>query len=410
MKDLVFKNIYSYQEVKDELNRIKEWYENKDFLSNPKITLPKGILLYGDPGNGKTLFMREFINNFDCPKFVIKEESVSGIKRAFEKAKNEPFAIVIIDELELLTESSCVQRALQQEMDGLEQKGSTLVIATANRIERVGTPLKRPGRFDKKIEIKQPDRESRAEIFKQMLLDLNIDISDINLEHVSKHCASVTCADIKAIVNDVYLRCQNSPITEEEIELSYERVKKDDIGKKPLMKNRFRCAIHEAGHSLMANHFKENWSLYKAKFIDEGGRCEIEEKEEKYTTIEKRTQEIMIGLGGYIAEEIVFGYHEYGSLSDFEKVHDYCRKLIERSAIFGIKYHITDADSCVSDYHLEAPKLRAAIERKTYSLLKKYEKQVRSYLKKHIQELNDFANLMCKQGYVSYRDLPRLTA
>ena len=116
MKELNFKNVYGYQEVKEELNRVKNWYENKDFLTNPKITLPKGILLYGEPGNGKTLFVREFINNFDCPKFIIEgrnENTALEIKRVFEKAKNEEFAIVVIDELELLVpEDSKEQRIL----------------------------------------------------------------------------------------------------------------------------------------------------------------------------------------------------------------------------------------------------------------------------------------------------------
>ena len=414
MKDLVFKNVYGYQEVKDELNRVKNWYENKDFLTNPKITLPKGILLYGRPGNGKTLFVREFINNFDCPKFIIEgrnENTALEIKRVFEKAKKEEFAIVVIDELELLVQkNSREQRILQQELDGVEQKGSVLVVATANDIDEVGSPLKRPGRFDKKIRIDKPDRSSRADIFKHMLLDLEADISDFNFEHVGKHCTNVSGADIKAIVNDVYLRCQKAQITEEEIELSYERVKDGDIGKKPRALNNYKIAIHEAGHALMAIHFKENWSLYKAKFTESGGACEIEEVEEDYSTIEKKIQDVQIGLGGYLAEEIIFGYHEYGCYEDLEKVHDICRRFIERSASFGIEYHITDSGHSVDSWHLETPRLRAKIEKKTYSLMKKYEKQVRKYLKAHVSELKAFAELMCEQGCVSYRDIGKVAA
>ena len=413
MKELMFENVYGYPEVKNELNRIISWYENKEFLTNPKITLPKGILLYGNPGCGKTLFVREFINNFDCPKFIIdgKSDNTSlEIKRVFEKAKKEEFAIVVIDELELLVpEDSKEQRTLQQELDGVEQKGSLLVVATTNRITRVGSPLKRPGRFDKKIEIDVPNKECRQEIFKSMLLDLGIDISDINLEHVSKHCTNVTGADIKAIVNDVYLRCQTSPINEEEIELSYERVNKGDIGKKPKEYNTYYTAIHEAGHSLMAIHFKENWALYKARFIDGGGYCEIEEVQERKMTLEKRIQSIMIGLGGIVAEHIVFGYHEYGGYSDVEKVHDYCRRLIERSSIYGTKYHITQAEES-TDWHLETPRLRRSIEKKTYALMRKYEKKVKKYLTAHLDELKAFADLMCKQGYVSYRDIGRVVS
>lgn len=164
MSELEFKNVYGYEEVKKELNLIKTWYEDETILNNPKIALPKGILFYGTPGNGKTLFVREFLNNFNVPKYIVEgrnENTSMEIKRMFEKAKKEKFAIVVIDELELLVEeNSKEQRILQQELDGVVQKGTILVLATANNIRKVGDPLLRPGRFDKKIEISKPDRES----------------------------------------------------------------------------------------------------------------------------------------------------------------------------------------------------------------------------------------------------------
>lgn len=412
MEKLEFKNVYGYQEVKDELNLIKSWYEDDNILNNSKITLPKGILFYGTPGNGKTLFVREFINNFDVPKFIIEgrnENTSLEIKRVFEKAKKEKFAIVVIDELELLVpEDSKEQRILQQELDGVVQKGSILVLATANRLNKVGDPLLRPGRFDKKIEISKPDRQSRKEIFKYMLINLGIDVSNINFDHVSKHCKSVSGATIKAICNDVYLRCKNKPITEEEIEHSYDRVENNDLGKVPSTINNYKIAIHEAGHSLLALHFKENWSFYKARFEDNGGITETEEVEEDHMTLEKRIQSIMIGIGGYVAEEIIFGFHDYGSMSDFEKIHKYCRRLVEISCVYGVKYHITNADNEIDDWHNETLFKRAQIERLTYKLMKKYEKKVKKYLNKHKDELTRFATHMCQNNYVSYRDIESL--
>ena len=412
MKELEFKNVYGYQEVKEELNRIKSWFEDETILTNPKITLLKGILFYGSPGNGKTLFVREFLSNFNVPKYIIEgrnENTSLEIKRVFEKAKKEKFAIVVIDELELLVpEDSKEQRILQQELDGVVQKGSILVLATANRLSRVGDPLLRPGRFDKKIEINKPDRESRKEIFKHMLLDLDVDISNINFDHVSKHCSSVSGATIKAICNDVYLRNKDTPITEEEIEYSYERVQNNDLGKKPNTCHNYRISVHEAGHSLMTLHFKDNWSFYKAKYVDNGARMEHEEVKENYMTLEKRIQDIMIGMGGYIAEEIIFGHHDYGCASDFEKVHDYCRNLIELSCICGIKHHITNAANEVDDWHRESDKTNIKNEKLTYKLMKKYEKKVRKFLSKHKEDLIKFADYMVTHNGVSYRDIPTL--
>lgn len=412
MKELEFKNVYGYQEVKEELNLIKSWYEDESILDNPKITLPKGILFYGTPGNGKTLFVREFLNNFDVPKYIIEgrnENTAMEIKRVFEKAKQEKFAIVVIDELELLIpEDSKEQRVLQQELDGVVQKGTILVLATANNINKIGDPLLRPGRFDKRIEISKPDRESRKEIFKNMLINLGINTSDINLDHVAKHCRSISGATIKAICNDVYLRCKDKHITEEEIECSYERVDRDELGKVPHTANNYKIAIHEAGHALLTLHFKDNWSLYKAKFEESGGVTEMEEVEERMMTLEKRKQEIMIGFGGYLAEEIVFGYHDYGSGSDFERVHDLCRSLVETSAIYGIKYHITESERAVDSWHRETKSLAAKIEKKTYSLMFKYERKVRRFLKKNKENLHKFATFMCENNKVSYRDIEKL--
>ena len=412
MRELDFKHVYGYQEVKDELNRIIDWYDDETILNNPKITLPKGILFYGDPGNGKSLFVREFLNNFpNVNKYIIegrKDSASQEIKNVFDKAKADKFSIVVIDELELLVpEDSREQRILQQELDGVVQKGKVLVLATANNIRKVATPLKRPGRFDKLIHIDDPDRESRKEIFKNMLLDLEVDVTDINFDHVAKHCKEVSGATIKAICNDAYLRNKDKPITEEEIEKSYERVENGDLGKAPRTLNNFKVAVHEGGHALLALHFKKNWALYKAVFTNEGGSTEIEEVEERYQTLEKRIQNIMIGFGGYVAEEVVFGYHDYGSASDFESVHDYCRRLIELSCIKGIQNHITDAQYNLPS-HRETPRKRSHIERLTYRLMHKYESKVRRFLIKHKKDLVKFANHMCEHGYVSHRDVEKL--
>jgi len=408
MKELTFENVYGYQEVKNELNLIKSWYEDESVINDPNVALPKGILLYGEPGVGKTLFVREFINNFDCPKYVIEGRNANApleIQGVFEKAKNDKFAIVVIDELELLVpKDSKEQRTLQQELDGIDQKGSILVLATANEMRGIGDPLKRPGRFDKKIEISTPDRKSRAEILKGVFSNLDVDVSHINFDFVSKHCQGASGAELKAIVNDVYLRCKNKVVTEEDIETSYERVRHNDIGKVPVTINNYRVAVHEGGHALLASIFKDNWAFYRTKFTSSGGTTETEEVIEKYMTLEKREQQIMIALGGYVAEKMIFGNHDYGSYSDIEKAHDFCRRLLERSAIKGLGYHITEAENS-NQWHLETPRKRASIERKTYSLLRKYERKTIKYLKPHIDSLKRFADLMCQQGYVSYRDV-----
>lgn len=409
MEKLEFQQIFGYQEIKDELNQIKKWYEDPDILGNPDITLPKGILLYGNPGNGKTLFVREFINNFDCPKFIIEgrnRDTALEIKNVFKKAKKEKFAIVVIDELELLIQRDTKeQRMLQQELDGIDQKGSVLVLATANNINRVGDPLLRPGRFDKLMEIGQPDKASRKSIFENMLKKIGVDVKNINFDYICAHCQGISGADIKAICNDAYLRCNSKKITDEEIEKSYDRVKYKTVTKNPLVYKDYRVAVHEAGHSIMAIHFKENWSLYKTKFEENGGITQTEEVNEKEMTFDKKIEQILIGFGGYIAEKLIFGHKDYGAEMDYTKIHIYCENLVTNSCFYGIKYHALSTKHC--ECMKESALKKYAIERKTHSLMKKYEKETTSFLRSNIDKVKKFADLMMEQGYVSYRDLEK---
>lgn len=412
MKELVFENVYGYQEVKNELNQIASWYKDDDILQNQKISLPKGVLFYGDPGNGKTLLVRQFINNFDVPKFVIEGKSKDTsleIKKVFDKAKKEKFAIIVIDELELLiSEDSKEQRILQQELDGIVQKGSILVLATVNKLYKVGAPLLRPGRFDRLISIDNPNRDSRKEIFKQMLLDLNIDINEINFDHIAKHCTNISGATIKAICNDVYLRNKNKVIIDEEIELSYERIEYDDLGKIPSTINDYRIAIHEAGHTLLTLHYKENWCFYKAKFSHCGGTTESKEVKEDYWTYDKKIQLIHILLGGYYAEEIIFKNHESGSKNDVERAHELCRELIEVDCLNGLKYHITNADEDINRKHRESVYKNMQIQKKTYKLMFKYAKIVKKYLNKHKSDLEIIAKFIYDNNKITYKDVERL--
>ncbi|MCQ2798701.1 MAG: AAA family ATPase [Bacilli bacterium] len=401
----MFSNVYGYEDVKRELNLIKSWLTDEEILNNDKLMLPTGILFYGRPGNGKTLLLREFAGSFKAPIFVIegKSENKCGeIVEAFAKARQEKFAVVVIDEIDLLiARNENIERVLQQELDGFTTRGSILVLATTNNIREIEPALLRPGRFDRTIDISEPNEASRKEIFDKFLRDLDVPMDNIDTSHVAKVCTRTSGADIRGICNDAYLRCKKN-MTTRDVEISYRRVVRGIYTDKSIDFKDMRVAIHEAGHAIAGLLFKKNWDFYSAYFTCSGGETEIHEADEDVDSVEKREQSIMISMAGYLAEQLFYGKHGVGSYSDYNKAHDMCRRLLERVCIQGIVNHVEpyQDNNDREDTFLK----RWRNERKEAKLLKKYERMTRSLIKSHKKEIERFANLMYEKGTVTYKD------
>lgn len=408
----MFANVYGYKEVKMELNRIKEWLSDKSLLENQKIMLPKGVIFHGRPGNGKTLILREFAKSFNAPIYTITGENdnvCAEIIEKFTKARDKEFALILIDEIDLIIGNSArIERTLQQEMDGIETRGSILVLATTNHIRNIDDALLRPGRFDRIIEINYPDKESRKTIVKNFVRDLDVDDTKVDYDHVAKCCSRCSVAELKAVCNDAFLRCKESFSTEE-IEKSYERIVHNDYTDQSKEYKDYRVAIHEAGHALVALNFKENWTFYNAKFNATGGVTEIQETDERADTVAKRKQQIMIGMGGYVAEEVMFGSHEVGSWQDFNKIQDGAERLIERVCINGIKSLVTVESYDRQDKHWTEEKVKAN-QKAMNRLIKKLESKTRKYLKAHKKDLDSFAKTMLENGKCTYKDVSSICA
>ena len=410
LKNEIFNKVCGYDDVKDELLLIKSWYQDDAILTNPIITLPKAILFFGVPGCGKTLLMREYSNSFNCPKYVVEGNTSNvpdEIHNIFLRAREDKFAIVLIDEIDLLIEKNAqALRVIQQELDGIDNRGSVLVLASTNNFYDIPNSLLRSGRFDRKIPINRPDRESRKELFIKFLTEFGISLDDINLEHIARVCSRLTCSDVKAVCNDLYLRCRNK-VSTEEVEKSYHRILDDDYGDSSRVNKNLRVSVHEIGHVLMALKFKNNWSFYSAYFSNDGGYTIINELNENEDTVEKREQRIMISLSGYLAEEIIYKNHDVGSYSDYQKAFDLCTRLIERVCIKGVK-HLIPSYSDNSDRY-ESTKKRMENEKLVQKLFHKYEKRVRKFLTKNKKTLNNLSNLMFENGRLSYKDFTSIS-
>ena len=410
LKQEIFNDVCGYDNVKDELLLIKSWYLNDELLSNPSVSLPKGILFYGEPGCGKTLLMREYSKSFDCPKYIVEGNSINvadEVHNIFVKAREDKFALVIIDEIDLLIEKSAQSlRVIQQELDGIDNKGSILVLASTNNFYEIPSSLTRTGRFDRKIHIHRPDKESRALLFTRFLTEFGISLENINIEHIARACGHITCSDVKAVCNDLFLRCGKNANTEE-VEKSYRRVTEDEYGNESEINKDIRVAVHESGHALMALNFKDNFAFHSAFFNCDGGYTVINETNEKEDTVEKREQRIMISLAGYLAEEVIYKKHGVGSYNDYQKAFDHCTRLIERVCIKGISHLIPRYQD--NGDRFETPEKRKRNEKLVLSLLRKYEKKTRKFLSKPKKELETLADKMFSQGQLSYKDAASLS-
>lgn len=179
--------VYGYEGIKDELYEILGWYLNNDLEEDKKEFLPHGILFYGDPGQGKTLLMREFAKTFNYKIFVLegdKENLDEVLVSTYKEAKKEEKgAIVIIDEVDRLVERDTkLERVLQTELDGFKKEGNVLTLASANFYYDLPDSLVREGRFDRKYEIKVFNNKELKDIIKHLLKDRGFNIEKVDDE------------------------------------------------------------------------------------------------------------------------------------------------------------------------------------------------------------------------------------
>ena len=175
--------VYAYEEIKDELYQVLEWYKNNDLDIKKKEYLPYGILFYGNPGYGKTLLVREFAKSFDYKIYVLEGDSENldeELVSTFNKAKEEKEgAIVIIDEIDrLIDKDSRLERVLQTQLDGFNKNVNVLTLATANNFYNLPKSLIREGRFDRKFDIEIRDEDDLKIIVERLLETHNFDLKN----------------------------------------------------------------------------------------------------------------------------------------------------------------------------------------------------------------------------------------
>lgn len=406
-----FSNIIGHKVQKREVLKTIEWFKNVKEYTSKGVKIPHGILFFGDPGNGKTLFIKEIISllNINTYTFNGGKNISKQIYEMFEDiyASKGP-ALVILDELDLLIDNDNMTiRALQESLDGVENSENILVLGATNDIDDIPPALIRNGRFDKLVYIPYLVNDEALELFNYFVnkyhlsLDPNIDMDDLK-KALSNN---VSCSTMEAIVNDIALNNGFENITEEIIYASIFNITERIIKPRSIYKEAsFNTAIHEAGHAVMAYKYNDVFEICSASVDDDVGYVKTTIKP-KYSCLSSTfIKQIEIGLAGYLAEKLICHEISSGSADDLEQVSKLAKNLIN---LFGYKKvnMIIKKYTNSRDYRLESNSRRYKNEKAIEKVIIKAERKARKYLKKNIDKITSLANLFLSKGRLKAKEI-----
>lgn len=356
---VMFKDVAGAEEEKEELAEVV------DFLKNPKrftelgARIPRGILMVGSPGTGKTYLAKATAGEAGVPFFLISGSDfvelyvgvgASRVRDTFDQAKKNAPCIVFIDEIDAVgrqrgaglgggnDEREQTLNQLLVEMDGFEKNEGVIVMAATNRPDILDSALLRPGRFDRQIVIHLPDVKAREEILRIHSRNKPL-ADDVNLNHVAKSTAGFSPADLENIMNESALLCarrRHKKITAQDVDDAILKVivgvEKKSAVKIP--KDRRITAVHEAGHAVASRFLENQDPVHEISIIPRGmaaGYTYYVPSEDKQHMSKKEILDSIVGLlGGRVAEEVVLDDVCTGASNDIERATALARDMVTK--------------------------------------------------------------------------------
>ena len=353
-----FDDVAGLDEEKEELIEIVEFLKKPEKFAKMGAKIPKGVLLYGKPGTGKTLIAKAIAGEANVP-FISMSGSefiemfaglgASRVRKLFEKARKISPCIVFIDEIDAIgsrrtsnsgseTENNQTLNQLLIEMDGFSSEETVIVLAATNRPEMLDKALLRPGRFDRQITIPTPDLKGRLEILKIHSKDKRIS-DDVNLESIAEDTAGFTGAELANILNEAAIiatKNKHEDIENPDIE---EAVKKVTVGlekrtRKYSEKDKKLTTYHEAGHAVVSRYLPTQTDVKEISIIPRGvagGYTMYKSDEDKYYISKTEMEEKLIALlGGRAAEQLVLDDISTGASNDIEVATKIARDMVTK--------------------------------------------------------------------------------
>ena len=355
--DVTFKDVAGIDEAREELNELVDFLRDPNKYRKLGARIPKGVLMVGAPGTGKTLLARAIAGEAGVPFFhtsgsefeeMLVGAGASRVRDLFAKAKKAAPSLIFIDEIDAVArkrgtriQSGTTEQTLNQilvEMDGFERNTNVIVLAATNRPDVLDPAILRPGRFDRQIRIDLPDMQGRKEILEVHGKNKPFD-ADVDLEKIAKRTVGFTGADLENILNEAAIiaaKVGKKTISMEDIEKAVSKVV---LG--PAKKSRKRTdkevqlvAYHEAGHAVVAKFTPDATPVDKISIVSRGSSggvtMFIPEKDEYITSRRKLIADITVSLGGRAAEEVALDDISTGASNDIEKATMVAKRMIQK--------------------------------------------------------------------------------
>ena len=359
-KSVTFAQVAGLKEEKEELEEIVDFLKEPGKYTGVGARIPKGVLLEGPPGTGKTLLAKAVAGEAGVPFFSISGSDfvemfvgvgASRVRDLFEEAKHNAPCIVFIDEIDAVArrrgtgmggghdEREQTLNQLLVEMDGFGVNEGIIVMAATNRVDILDPAILRPGRFDRKVAVGTPDVGGREEILKVHAKNKPLG-DDVNLQQLAQTTAGFTGADLEKLLNEAAIiaaKENRSFIANKDVKRAFVKVGIGAEKKSRIISDKEKkiTAYHEAGHAILFHVLPDVGPVYTVSIIPTGVGAAgytmpLPEKDEMFATKSRMLQDIMVSLGGRIAEEIIFGDITTGASSDIKKATKTARRMVTR--------------------------------------------------------------------------------
>lgn len=357
---VTLKDVAGLKEEKEDLEEIVEFLKQPAKFTKVGARIPKGVLLEGPPGTGKTLLAKAIAGEANVPFFSISGSDfvemfvgvgASRVRDLFAEAKKNAPCIVFIDEIDAVARRRGTgmggghderEQTLNQmlvEMDGFGVNEGIIVLAATNRVDILDPAILRPGRFDRKIAVGRPDVGGREDILKVHAKNKPL-AEDVDLKQVAQTTAGFTGADLENLLNEsaiVAAKEDRAYINQEDIKKAFVKVGIGAEKKSRIISDKEKkiTAYHEAGHAILFHVLPDVGPVYTVSIIPTGVGAAgytmpLPEKDEMFMTKGQMLQEIMVSLGGRIAEELIFEDVTTGASSDIKKATKIAKSMVTR--------------------------------------------------------------------------------
>ena len=358
--NVTFRDVAGLQEEKEDLQEIVDFLKSPEKYTKVGARIPKGVILVGPPGTGKTLLAKAVAGEAGVPFFSISGSDfvemfvgvgASRVRDLFENAKKNAPCIVFIDEIDAVArkrgtglggghdEREQTLNQLLVEMDGFGVNEGIIVMAATNRVDILDPAILRPGRFDRKVGVGRPDIQGRREILEVHAKGKPLG-DDVDLDQIARTTAGFTGADLENLMNEaaIYAAKQSRAyIVQDDIRRAFVKVGIGAEKKSRVISDKEKkiTAYHEAGHAILFHVLPDVGPVYTVSIIPTGVGAAgytmpLPEKDEMFATKSRMLQDIMVSLGGRIAEEIIFGDITTGASSDIKKATKTARRMVTR--------------------------------------------------------------------------------